>query len=412
MERVILHSDLNAFYAGVEMMLNPDLRGTAMAVCGSTELRHGIVLAKSERAKKAGIKTGMINYQARQLCPGLIIVPPQHEQYEKYSKLVRAIYERYTDQVEPYGIDEAWLDVSGSTHLLGSGYEIAENIRQTIKRELGLTVSIGVSFNKVLAKLASDMRKPDAITVLDKETWKEKVWPLPVSELLFCGSASSRKLNDRGIMTIGALAQMPPNILRSWFGVNGLGLWASANGEDRARVMHKDYVSPVKSVGHGDTCVADLRKGDEVWKVLLELSQDLGRRLRYHGLSAKGVQLSVKDSKLMMRQYQGPLPAPSQSPYEIAQQARMLFSKNYLWMQPVRALTVRAINLAPRNQPTQLDIFDDAIKRLRREKLEDALYDIRRRFGHRAVISACLMGDLKMSTEQAPETTMPAMMYQ
>ena len=411
-ERVILHSDLNAFYASVEMMLDPRLRGTAMAVCGSTELRHGIVLAKSELAKKAGVKTGMVNYEARQKCPGLIIVPPQHEQYEKYSKLVRAIYGRYTDMVEPYGIDEAWLDVTGSTRLLGSGQEIAEDIRQTVKRELGLTVSVGVSFNKVLAKLASDMRKPDAVTVLDQETWKEKVWPMPVSDLLFCGRASTRKLIDRGILTIGALAQLSPDTLRNWFGVNGLGLWVSANGEDRARVMHRDYVSPVKSVGHGDTCVVDLKEGDDVWKVMLELSQDLGRRLRYHGLSATGVQLAVKDSKLFTKQYQGPLPAPSQSPYEIAQLARNLFARNYRWTEPVRALTVRAINLVPRGQPVQLDMFDDATKRLRREKLEDTIYDIRRRFGQRAVISACLMGDLKMGTARAHETTLPGMMYQ
>ena len=412
MERVILHSDLNAFYASVEMMLNPRLRDTAMAVCGSTELRHGIVLAKSERAKKAGIKTGMVNYEARQKCPGLIIVPPQHEQYEKYSKLVRAIYGRYTDLVEPYGIDEAWLDVTGSTHLLGSGERIAEDIRQTVKRELGLTVSVGVSFSKVLAKLASDMRKPDAITILDQETWKEKVWPLPVSDLLFCGRASTRKLIDRSILTIGALAQLSPETLRSWFGVVGLGLWVSANGEERARVMHKDYVSPVKSVGHGDTCVTDLREGEDVWKVILELSQDLGRRLRYHGLSAKGVQLTVKDCKLQSRQYQGPLPALSQSPYEIAQTARVLFGRNYRWTEPVRALTVRAINLVPHGQPTQLDMFDDAARRLRREKLDDTLYALRARFGQRAIISACLMGDLKMSTTQAIETTLPGMIYQ
>lgn len=411
MERVILHSDLNCYYASVEQMLNPRLRGTAMAVCGSTELRHGIVLAKSELAKRAGVKTGMVNYEARQKCPGLIIVPPQHEEYEKYSKLVRMIYGRYTDLVEPYGIDEAWLDVTGSTRLMGSGSDIAENIRQTIKRELGLTVSIGVSFNKIFAKLASDMKKPDAVTVLDQETWREKVWPLPVSDLLFCGHATTRKLIDRNVLTIGALAKLSPETLKSWFGVNGLGLWVFANGEDRARVMHKDYESPVKSVGHGITCSADLEDGEEAWKVMLELSQDIGHRLRCHGLSAKGVQLTVKDCKLFPKQYQGPLSAPSQSPYEIAQQARNLFSRNYRWAEPVRALTVRAINLVPRDQPMQLDMFDDAAKRLRREKLDDTIDEIRRRFGPRSVFSACLMGDLKMGGLQTHETTLPNTMY-
>ena len=223
-KKFILHSDANCFYASVEMLLNPDLRGKAVAVCGSTEERHGIVLAKSELAKKAGVKTGQANWEARQACPGLITVPPQYDQYCKFSKLLRNIYLRYTDLVEPYGMDECWLDVTGNG-VMGDGVKIAEEIRQTVKEELGLTVSIGVSFNKIFAKLGSDMKKPDAITVLPQDDWKDRIWPLPVSDLLFVGRATTRKLLSKNIKTIGELAQTKPEYLISWFGKNGIMLW-------------------------------------------------------------------------------------------------------------------------------------------------------------------------------------------
>lgn len=209
-ERVILHSDMNSFYASVEMMLNPELKGKPVAVCGSTEERHGIVLAKSDLAKKAGVKTGMVNWEARQLCPGLVVVPPQYDQYLKYSKLARQIYHRYTDLVEPYGMDECWLDVTGSG-VCGTGMEIAEAIRRTTKEELGLTVSIGVSFNKIFAKLGSDMRKPDAITEIKRDNFKEKIWPLDAAELLYVGKATENKLAQYGIHTIGDLAKTSPD---------------------------------------------------------------------------------------------------------------------------------------------------------------------------------------------------------
>ena len=205
--RCILHSDANCFYASVEMLLNPELRGKAVAVCGSTEERHGIVLAKSELAKKAGVKTGQANWEARQACPGLIVVPPHYDQYCKFSRLLRNIYLRYTNLVEPYGMDECWLDVTGSTQLYGSGEQIAEEIRQTVKDELGITVSIGVSFNKIFAKLGSDMKKPDAVTVLDDSNWRERIWPIPVSELLYVGRSTTKKLMERCVYTIGDLAK-------------------------------------------------------------------------------------------------------------------------------------------------------------------------------------------------------------
>ena len=400
-ERYILHSDANCFYASVEMLLNPDLRGKAVAVCGSTEERHGIVLAKSELAKKAGVKTGMANWEARQACPGLIVVPPQYDQYCKFSKLLRNIYLRYTDLVEPYGMDECWLDVTHSGRIHGDGVKIAEEIRAAVKEELGLTVSIGVSFNKIFAKLGSDMKKPDAITVLPQSDWQSRIWPLPVSELLFVGHATTRKLINRNVLTIGDLAKTDPELLHGWFGKNGIMLWRFANG----------YSAPIKSVGHGITCSCDLHSNDDVWKVMLELSQDIGHRLRSYGLAAKGVRLAVRGNDLGGRQYQVQMRYPSQSPMEIAQAARLLFANRYGWETPVRAVCVTGINLIPNNYPVQLDVFGDETRRMRRQKLEDCIDEIRGRFGKHSIFSASLMGDLHMPGDGRHEVTMPGMMY-
>lgn len=411
-QRVILHSDLNCFYASVETMLNPSLRGKAVAVCGSTESRHGIVLAKSELAKKRGVKTGMVNWEARQCCPDIIMVPPQYDEYLKYSKLTRAIYERYTDQVEGFGMDECWCDVSGSQKVFGDGMTIAEEIRQTVKAELGLTVSIGVSFNKIFAKLGSDLKKPDAITGISADNFKEKIWPLPASDLLYVGRATTKKFDSYGIRTIGDIANTSQDFLKRLLGVNGLALWVYANGLDSSRVMPGDYESPVKSVGHGITCSADLDNSEEVWKVMLELSQDIGHRLRLHSLTARGVQIMIRDNDLYFKQFQAPLESQSQSPMEIARKARQLFETNYRWTSKVRAITVRAINLIPADTPYQISIFEDTAKRERREKLDTAVEEIRGRFGKRAIYSACLMGNLKMPSDGREKVVMPGMMYQ
>lgn len=328
MSRIIFHSDLNCFYASVEMMLDPSLRGKAVAVCGATEDRHGIVLAKSEKAKKAGVKTGMVNWEAQRLCKDLILVPPQYDQYLKYSALTRSIYQRYTDLVEPYGMDECWLDVTGNSCGL-QPMELADEIRRTVKDELGLTVSIGVSYNKVFAKLGSDMKKPDAITEITEMDFKEKVWPLPASDLLYVGRATTAKLARYGVHTIGDIVQIGQAFMHRQFGVNGDALWLYASGLDQSRVMHQDFVSPVKSVGRGITCNADLFNEEEVWKVMLALSQDIGHKLRLHGLEATGVQIFIRNSDLCHRQYQEKLAMPTRSPALIAQAARELFHRHY-----------------------------------------------------------------------------------
>lgn len=412
MERAILHSDLNCFYASVEMMLDPSLRGKAVAVCGSTEDRHGIVLAKSEKAKKAGVKTGMVNWEARQLCKDLIVVPPQYDQYLKYSKLTQAIYQRYTDLIEPFGMDECWLDVTGSRFVCGDAMTIAEDIRRSVREELGLTVSIGVSYNKIFAKLGSDMKKPDAITEISSENYQEKVWPLDCSEMIYCGRATTAKLGKYGIRTIGDVAHTDPEFLRRQLGVNGLALWRYANGTDTSRVMHKDFVSPVKSVGHGITCVSDLENEEEVWKVILALCQDVGHRLRLHELSARGVQIAVRGNDLLGSQFQCKLPFKTQLPSEIGAAAFRLFQERYHWGSKVRAVTVRAIDLVPQNEADQLSLFVDAERLTRREKLEDAIEELRGRFGKHAITYGILLGDLKMPNDGRDSVKMPGLMYQ
>lgn len=411
-QRVILHSDMNSFYASVEAMLDPTLKGKAVAVCGSTEDRHGIVLAKSELAKKAGVKTGMVSWEARQKCPDLIMVPPQYDEYLKYSKLAHEIYYRYTDLVEPFGMDECWLDCTNNLHGFDSALSLAESIRKATREELGLTVSIGVSFNKIFAKLGSDLKKPDAITCITQENFEDVVWPLSVSEMIYVGHATEAKLAKYGVHTIGDLAATSPKLLLDWFGINGLKLWRYACGTDESRVMQKDFVSPVKSIGHGITCTADLENEDEVHNVMLELSQDVGHRLRVHKLCATGVQIWIRSNDLSGEQFQCRLPVRTQLPCEIAAAGFKLFRDRYKWNNNVRAVCIRAINLVPKNEDEQLILFDDIAWRERRERLEDTVENLRSRFGKQAITYASLLGDLKMPGDGREKVRMPGLMYQ
>ena len=410
--KVILHSDLNGFYASVEMMLDPRLRGKSIAVCGSTEERHGIVLAKSELAKKAGIKTGMVNWEARQRCPDLIVVAPKYEEYVKYSKLTQEIYRRYTDKVEPFGMDECWLDVTESVGLYGSGEDIAREIKETVKGELGLTVSIGVSFNKVFAKLGSDMKKPDAITVITEENFREKVWSLPVDELIYIGRATRNRLAKYGILTLGQLAQADVDLIHRTLGKNGVRSWMYANGKDVSRVVETGWKAPVKSIGHGITCSADLKDNLEVWKVLLELAQDVGHRLRVHRFCAGGVELTVKSASLKVHQYQTRLAIPTQSAMEVARMAKVLFERNHTWEEEVRAVTVRAIALVDWEKPRQIHLLDDMEQRIKQEHLEDTIEQIRSRFGKRSVGSALLMGEIKIPDSKIHQVVLPGLMHE
>lgn len=411
MQRFILHSDANCFYASVEMLLNPALHGKAVAVCGSVENRHGIVLAKSELAKKAGVKTGQANWEAKQTCPGLIVVPPQYDQYCKFSALLRNIYLRYSNDVESFGMDECWIDITPICSSFQEAERIANEIRESVKSELGITVSVGVSFNKILAKLGSDMKKPDAVTVLDDTNWREQVWPLAASEILYVGRATTRKLTKYGVNTIGDLARTEPDILRSWFGKNGIALWVYANGLDQSRVMPVGFHPEVKSVGHGITCSRDLLNEAEVWLVMLELSQDIGHRLRQYHLAAKGVQIFVRNHDLYGEQFQMRLPYPTQSPLEVAQAGRLLFGTRYKWNNDVRAITIRAINLIDSDGPVQLDVFGDWDTRLKQQRLDDCIDQIRGRFGNRSIVSASLLDTLPIPDDDRDMVRMPGLMY-
>lgn len=411
MERVILHSDLNACYASIECMLNPELKNKPVAVAGSVEDRHGIILAKSQQAKECGVKTGEAIWQAKLKCPDLVCVTPHYDEYIKYSSMVRDIYRRYTDLIEPFGLDEAWLDVSGSQLVFGDGSKIAESIRETVKFELGLTVSIGVSFNKVFAKLGSDLKKPDAVTVITKENFKEKLWGLPACEMIGVGRSTFQRLMGFGIHTIGELAGCDREWMVRHFGKCGAELWTFANGLDNSRVKPDGYRTPIKSVGHGITCSADLVNATEVWRVFLSLSQDVNRRLSEYGLKASGVQITVKDCNLFHRQFQKKVEIPTQSASEIAHTAIELFEKNYGWNYDVRAVTVRAIDLVDADEPIQLDLFSDVSKHEKMQKIDDTVISLRKRFGKNAIFNACLMQEEKMPHGNPEESVMPMRMF-
>lgn len=411
-ERVVLHSDLNNCYASIETMLHPELQGKYIAVCGSTEDRHGIVLAKNQLAKKCGVKTGDVIWEAKQKCPQLTIVEPHMNQYLKFSKLVRAIYLRYSPEVEAFGIDESWIELTGSPLLSRmSPTEIANEIRETVKSETGLTVSIGVSFNKIFAKLGSDMKKPDAVTEITPESFRTQVWPLPASELLYVGRATSEKLRRYGVHTIGDLAKSDPEFLKRLLGINGEKLWVYANGLDNSRVMPCDYDPPIKSIGHGITCTSDLLSRDEVNHVLMELSQEIGLKLRKQGLAASGVRICVRDNSLSHHGYQCKLDYPTQSYTTIAKAGFDLFCRRHTWHHDIRSLTISAIDLVPADCPIQLDLWSDYRKQSRRLVLEQTVEDIRRRFGLNAINFAALTSGLKIPAHKEVEYKMPSVMY-
>ncbi len=391
MERSILHCDLNNFFASVECRDTPELNGHPVAVCGSVEDRHGIVLAKNELAKSCGVKTAETIWQAQRKCPDLLIVPPHFENYLLASSKVKKIYLSYTDQVESFGIDECWLDVTGSTRLFGSGVDIAEQIRVRVKSELELTVSVGVSFNKIFAKLGSDMKKPDATTAITLENYKQKVWPLPADALLGVGQSTTKRLHGMGITTIGELAQTNPKYLTSAFGKAGQYLWINANGRDLSEVMKNDTYVPPKSIGNSITCVHDLCGIDEVWPVLLYLAEKISRRMRESGVIASGIQLLVKDNRLHVYQHQQHLPWSTRLTMDLACAARQMFIESYDWNCPVRALGISGFALLPQSDTQQASFFRNILRDEKTEQLENRVEFLRGKYGTSAVKRAVFM---------------------
>jgi DNA polymerase-4 len=312
------------------------------------------------------------------------------------SRRAKAIYDSYTDLVEPFGLDECWLDVTGSRRLFGTGEEIAHAIRERIKTELGVTVSVGVSFNKVFAKLGSDMKKPDAVTVIPVDSFREVIWELPASDLLGVGRATAKKLSPLGIHTIGDLARYPMDCLRAKLGKAGAELWRFANGLDISRVVPRDPELPDKTAGHGITTLQDLVNDREVWPVMLELSQNVGHRLFLYGKRATGVAIYVRDDQLSTRQWQCRLSFPTQSAFFIAKEAYALFLRSYEWRRPIRSVTVRAIGLVAEDTPYQTDLFTDTARVERRERLDSTVEALRARYGDRIIRNAVLLRNPKM----------------
>lgn len=393
MPRTILHCDMNNFFASVECAKDPSLRGKAVAVGGSVEERHGIILAKNEEAKKYGIKTGEPVVRARAKCPSLVIVPPHYDEYLRYSKAARRIYEEYTDLVEPYGADECWLDVTGSAALFGDGETIANELRHRIRKELGLTISVGVSFNKSFAKLGSDLKKPDAVTCIPVEDFRNIVWPLPVSDLFGVGHETAARLHRYGVDTIGQLATAYLPMVEGCLGKNGRRLYEDANGRNADPVLPSAAEIPLKSIGHGTTTRRDMETPEQVKTVMLSLCEEIGHRLLSLHKRAGGVAVSLRDRTLQNKQYQCRLPRPTDSYSVIAAEAYRLVMAKHRFEKPLRSVSVTAIELLSDTVPCQLDFFTDDASLKRKERLDRLMDGINGRYGAGKIRYGVLLRD-------------------
>ncbi len=394
--RVILHVDLNNFYASVEMKLNPSLEGKYIGVCGSIENRHGIILAKSENAKKMGVKTGMTVLEAKRICPEIVLVEAKHSHYISYSKIVKNLYREYTDKIESFGIDECWLDVTDSVSLYGSGKKIADEIRERVKKEIGLTVSVGVSFNKVFAKLGSDLNKPDGTTVIDKDNYKQIVWNLPISDLLFVGKKTAEKLKKFNVLTIGDLANMDVNYLEKKFGKWGVALYDYANGKDNSPVLKDDEEDEIKSVGNSITSYRDLKCDEDVKILFTVLSESVSSRLISYGLGkASTLSIYVRDEFLSSSTRQGKLPKPSVLAEDFMSFAFELFKKNYDFSVGIRTIGLTVSNFISNNE--QICFDDDVYEK--KVKLNATISGIKDKYGNKSVLKGIVLKDKKLMRE-------------
>lgn len=386
----ILHCDLNNFYASVACLDNPTIKNYPVAVGGSQKERHGIILAKNYLAKEYGIKTGETIISAKKKCPNIIIVPPNFKRQNELSEVVRNIYSQYTSKVEPFGIDECWLDIKESIRIFGDGLEIANSIRERVKKEVGLTVSVGVSFTKAFAKLGSDLKKPDAVTVISKQNFKQKVWPLGVGELIGVGGKTKQKLNSMGIFTIGDMAACGEKCLIRAFGKNGIKLFNMANGIEDGAVLDSAICEPPKSIGRSTTTAADMLNLEQAHKVLLFLSEDVAKNLRKQNLQAAAIQVNIRTNTLVQSEFQGIIDNPTSSPLTIAKYATNLLNEHYDFALPLRSIGVRAINLK-KDYVYQSDIFGDSFDQIRQEVLEDNILNIRDKFGNDSIKRASII---------------------
>lgn len=397
-DRTILHSDLNSFYASVEIRNNPTIADKPVAVGGDEQARHGIVLAANPLAKQYGIRTAETLWSARRKCPDLVIVPTHFDEYHRFSQAVRQIYLDYTSQIEPMSLDEAFLDVTGSRELFGDGETIAQTIRTRVKEELGLTVSIGVSFNKIFAKLGSDYKKPDAVTIFSRENYQELVWPQPVGNLLYVGKATAAKLAGIGIHTIGELAAADPAALQMLLGRMGPTLHDYANGRDETPVAEYVNREQAKSIGNMITAPRDIRTPADADLVLWPLCENVAHRLRRHGMCAGSVSLYIRDIQLVTHTRQCQLTPPTWLARELMEHARGLLARHYKWKLPIRTLGVTAGDLVPVDQVSlQLDLDGTAEKRDKFERIERAMDGLKDRYGSAAVRRGTELLDPKLS---------------
>ncbi|MEI6602576.1 MAG: DNA polymerase IV [Clostridia bacterium] len=410
-DRVILHCDLNNFYASVECLYRPEIRAFPVAVCGSPEERRGIVLAKNQLAKKFGVTTGEPIWQSLQKCPKLVLVRPNFELYLRFSAEAREIFSRYTSLVEAFGIDECWLDITAICKNEADGGRFAHEIKELIKEEMGVTASVGVSFNKIFAKLGSDMKKPDAVTVITRESFPTQVWRLPAKELLYVGRSTNKKLLKAGIFTIGDLAQASPTFLRNQLGKWGETLWCFANGMDESPVHRVEYEQTVKGVGNSMTLPRDLHTEEDVKTTMLVLAESVARRLRNHGLKGRTIQIYVRDNELAGIERQGMLEKTTNLSYEIADKAMVLFREKWDWHLPVRAVGVRVTGICPEEEYVQMTLLEDDELRYKREQLEVAIDGIRDRFGHYSIQRAVLIKDKDLSANPVEENVIHPVSY-
>ncbi len=385
MDKIILHCDLNNFFASVSLLFNPTLKDLPVAVCGDKENRHGIILAKNEIAKSYGVKTAEPIHEALRKCPELVTLPASYDKYKEYSKKAYKIYQRYTDMIEPFGIDECWLDVTGSTVLFGSGEEIAFKIKEDIKKELGITASVGVSFNKVFAKLGSDMKKPDAVTVISRENFKEKIWNLPISDLLFVGKKTREKLASCGVHTIGDITYCDDSTLIRLLGKNGIDLKNAALGNDLSPVCPVTENDKPKSIGRSVTSGKDFTTDAQVWKSFLEFSEEISEILRQKNLFACGVQVHIRTASLKVNEFSHTHTSSTNCALTIAKWGFELFKANYSFGEPLRSVGLRVINLKNHQTANQLDLFGNSNDDTKLEKVEDSIYSVRQKFGNKSL---------------------------
>lgn len=394
MSRVVLHADLNNFYASVACLERPELRELPIAVCGDPELRHGIVLAKNMVAKRQGVITGQAVWQARQSCPGLMAISPDFETVLKYAQTTRAIFSRYTNRVQPFGVDEAWLDVSGPRVEINDGFRIANHLRHAVREETGLTVSVGVGDNRIFAKLGSDLKKPDGVTVVCEENRANVLDPLPVNELLFIGRATSRKLNNVGIYTVGQLAAADPAALKAMFGKPGLMLSGFARGDDAAAVIAEDTPVKMKSVGNSITTAHDVVTAYDVRITLYGLCDSVASRMRKHQVVGRVVQVSIRDAKTLdWFQRQQTLSFETDCSFDIFEAAYGLVLSNWREGTALRSLGVSVGHLSPAGKLLQLSFLPEDAARQKRQILEYTIDGIRKKYGYFAIQRAIMHYD-------------------